>query len=107
MMDNNAVDTDEEFVLVYDAPDQATAELVCATLQASDIQAFVQNPYASPAAGWLPHLAGNMARGVVVRASEADAARAVLAVQEPTEEEVVAQFETDATTIEEAEARVK
>ena len=42
-MDNLNMDTGGALVLVYDAPDQATAELVCATLQSAGMQAFVQN----------------------------------------------------------------
>jgi hypothetical protein len=104
---DSRVDPDEEFVLVYDAPDQATSELVCATLQAEGIRAFVQNQYTGPAAGWLNYLGKSFAQGVVVPASEADAAQAVLAAQEPTEEEILAAFEADGMTIEEAEEQVK
>lgn len=100
-------DTEEAFVLVYDAPDQATSELVCASLQSAGMRAVVQNQYVGPAAGMLPYLGLTDSRGVLVPASQAEAARALLAGQEPTEEELAAEAEADTMTLEEAEARVK
>ena len=106
-MNSLNIDTGEALVLVYDAPDQTTAELVCATLQAAGMRAVVQNQYAGPAAGMLPYLGLAYSRGVLVPASEAEAARALLAAQEPTEEEFEAEVEADTMTLEEAEAHVK
>ncbi len=106
-MDSPNMHVGEALVRVYDAPDQTTAELVCATLQAAGMRAVVQNQYVGPAAGMMPHLGITDSRGVLVPASEADAARALLAAQEPTEEELAAEVEADTMTLEEAEARVK
>ncbi len=100
-------DAPEALVLVFDAPDQGTAELVCATLQSAGMRAMVQNQYLGPAAGMLPHLGIAGGRGVLVPASEADAARALIAAQEPTEEELAAEAEAAAMTLEEAEAQVR
>jgi hypothetical protein len=99
--------TEEALVLVYDAPDQTTSELVCASLQSSGIRAVVQNKYVGGAAGMLNYLGLTDSRGVLVPASEADAARALLADQQPTEDELAAEAEADTMTLEEAEARVK
>ena len=106
-MDNLNRDAGEALVLVYDAPDQTTAELVCATLQAANLRAVVQNQYVGPAAGMLSYLGNTYSRGVLVPASEADTAHALLAAQEPTEEELAAEVEAGTMTLEEAEARVK
>jgi hypothetical protein len=106
-MDHLTMDTGEALVLVYDAPDQTTAELVCATLQAEGMQAVVQNQYVGPAAGMLPYLGLAYSRGVLVPVSEADAALALLAAQELTEEELAAEIEADPMTLAEAEERVK
>lgn len=101
------IGTEEELVLVYDAPDQTTAELVCATLHSAGIRAALQNQYGAPAAGMLSYLGMTGSRGVVVPASEADAARDLLAAQEPTEEELAAEAAADSMTLEEAEAKVR
>jgi hypothetical protein len=106
-MDSLNMNTGEALVLVYDAPDQTTAELVCATLQAAGMQAVVPHRYMGPAAGMLPYLGLTYRRGVLVPASEADASRALLAAQELTEEELAAEVEADTMTLEEAEAHVK
>jgi hypothetical protein len=100
-------DRAQDMVLVYDAPDQATAELVCASLQSAGIGAVVQNQYAGPGAGMMPHLGLSDSRGVLVPTSDADAARSLLAAVEPTEEELAAEADADTTTLEEAEARVR
>ena len=107
MMDNHNIDPSEALVPVYDAPDQGTAELVCATLQAAGIRAVARHQYTGPAAGMLSYLGLTYSRGVLVPASEAEAARALLAAQEPTEEELAAEVEADTMTLEEAEAHVK
>ena len=106
-MSNLNSNTEEAFVLVYDAPDQATSELVCASLQSAGIRAVVQSKYVGGAAGMLPYLGLADSRGVLVPASEADAARVLLADQQPTEDELAAEAEADTMTLEEAEARVK
>lgn len=106
-MDSLDSDTMEAFVLVYDAPDQVTSEVVCATLQAAGIHAIVQNQHAGPAAGMLPYLGLGFHRGVLVPASEINAARVLLAAQELTEEELAAEMEADTMSLEEAEERVK
>ncbi len=46
-------------------------------------------------------------RDVLVPISQADAARTLLAAQEPPEEELAAEADADTMTLEEAEARVK
>ncbi len=107
LMDNHNVDSRDPLILVYDAPNQVTAELVCATLQASGLQAVVQNQYTGPAAGWLTYLSNTNSRGVLVPTSEADAARMVLDARQPTDEELAAEIDADPLTIEEAEAQVK
>jgi hypothetical protein len=107
MTQNDPGHPEEQYALVYDAPDQATAEMVCATLLAQGLRAVVQNEHRGPAAGWLNYLGTSYGRGVLVPVSEADAAQAILAAQEPTEEEIIEAMEADGTTIEEAEARVK
>ena len=99
--------TEKTLVLVYDAPDQATSELVCASLQSAGMRAVVQNQYVGGAAGLLPYLGLSDGRGVLVPASEAWAARVLLAAQQPTEEELADEAEADTMTLEEAEARVK
>ena len=53
IMDSLNSNTVEAFVLVYDAPDQVTSELVCASLQPAGIRAVVQNRYVGGAAGML------------------------------------------------------
>jgi hypothetical protein len=95
-----------EHVLIFDAPNQTTAELVCATLQAAGLHAVLLNERAAAASGWLNYLM-TWGLGVLVPASEAEAARAVLKEREPTEEEILADMEADGTSIEEAEARVR
>lgn len=94
-------------VLVFDAPDQATAELVCATLQAAGIHAVLQNQHSGPASGWLNYLGANYGRGVLVPHSQADAARSLLVEQAPTEEEIAAAAAADTTTTEEAEENLR
>ena len=106
-MQNLDPDIHENLVRIYDAPDQTTAEIVCATLQSAGIPAVVQNHYRGWAAGMLPHLALADSRGVLVAPSDAAAARELLAGQEPTEEELAAEAEADPTSLEEAEAQVK
>ena len=63
--------------------------------------------YGSPAAGWLNYVAPNHSKWVGVPASEVEAAQAILAEQEPSEKELLAEMEMDEMTLEEAEARVK
>lgn len=106
-MGNLHADAEEELVLVFDAPNQVTAELVCSTLQAGGIRAVLRNPYAAPAAGWMTYLVIRCSPGVLVPACEADAARSLLAAQEPTEEELSAEVEANTMTLEEAEDQVK
>ncbi|HLK56074.1 MAG TPA: DUF2007 domain-containing protein [Chthonomonadaceae bacterium] len=101
------IDINEELVLVYDAPTQGQAELVCASLQSAGIRAVVQNQYVGPAAGMLPYLGLSDSRGVLVPASEVETARLLLAAQQPTEEELAEEAEADPLTLEEAEARLK
>jgi hypothetical protein len=103
----NAPGPAEEFVLIYDAPTQTASELVCAALQAAGIRAVVQNEHRGPAAGWLNHLGNSYNRGVLVPTAEAEAARAVLEAQAPSDEEIGAALELEATSTEEAEARVR
>ena len=105
-MDTLIPDSDEDYVIAYEAPNPVTAELVCATLRAEGLRAILQHMYPAPAAGWLNYL-GKYGQGVLVPASEAEAARIVLAAQEPTEEELVEEFESQLNTIEEAETRVR
>jgi hypothetical protein len=97
----------EDLVRVYDAPDQTTAEIVCATLQAAGIHAVLQNESRGPASGFLHHLALADARGVLVARADLAAATSVLQAQELTEEELAAEVDADSTSLEEAEARVR
>jgi Putative prokaryotic signal transducing protein len=97
----------EDLVLIFDAPDQTTAEVVCATLQAAGIHAILQNENQGPASGMLPYMGLADARGVLVAREDAEAATALLQAQEPTEEELTAEVDADPTSLEEAEARVK
>ncbi len=100
-------DIEEAMVLVYDAPDQTTAEVVCATLQSAGIGAVLQHQYYGPATGMLTFFIPTTNHGVLAPASQAEAAREVMAAREPTDAELEAEFEADTTTIEEAEGRVK
>ncbi len=97
----------EELVLIYDAPDQTTAEVVCAALQAAGIHAVLQTESRGPALGLLHYLGMFDHRGVLVAAADAPAARALLKEEALTEEELAAAVDADPTTLEEAEARVK
>ena len=99
--------TPEEMVMVYDAPDQESAAIVCATLQAAGIEAILQHQNVGPASGLMPYLGLAWGRGVAVPASQVEAAQALLQSQEPTEAELIAEEEADPLTLEEAEARVK
>lgn len=101
------IETLKSLVLAYDAPDQTTAEVVCASLQAAGITAFVQNESRGPASGMLPYLGQTAARGVLVPEQELAAALALLETQTPTEEELIALMEADETSLAEAEARVR
>ena len=106
-MDNLNIDTDGALVMVYQAPDQTTAELVAATLQSAGIRAVTQYKYSGAAAGMMRSILNAPNRGVMVPASEADAARVVLEAQPPTEEELAAEAEADPMTLEDAEANVR
>lgn len=97
----------EEMVLIYDAPDQSTAELVCATLEAAGIAAVVAHTTMGPAVGVLPYLGLGWSRSVSVPLSQVEAARAVLQADMPSEAELIAEQEADPLTLEEAEARVR
>jgi hypothetical protein len=97
----------EEMVLIYEAPDQTTAELVCATLEASGLSAVVAHTTEGPASGLLPYLGLGWSRSVSVPASQVEAARAVLQANPPPEAELIAEEEADPVTLEEAEARVR
>ncbi len=96
-----------ELVLIYDAPDQTTAEIVCATLHAAGIQAVIQSQYRAPAAGLMTYLGQSEPRGVLVAASDVLPARTILEAPSPTEEELTAEQEANPLTLAEAEARVK
>jgi hypothetical protein len=96
-----------DLVLIYDAPDQTTAEIVCATLQAAGIEAVVQHQHRGPASGMLPYLGLADSRGVLVSESDEGAAHALLQALEPTEEELAAEAEDDETTLEQAEAAAR
>lgn len=106
-MKNHNYGLSDNLVLVYDAPDQTTAEIVCATLNAAGIQAHVQNTNRGPASGALPHLGLAAPRGVLVAPGDASAARALLEAQTPTDDELAAEAEADPVSLEEAEARVR
>ena len=103
----DGLESSADVVAVYDAPDETTAQVVCATLQAAGIPARIKNERRGDVAGFLPYLALAVGYGVVVAASDADAARAILLEQEPTEEELAAEVDADETSLEEAEARVR
>lgn len=97
----------DEMVLIYDAPDQTTAEIVCATLHAAGIHAAIQSQYRAPAAGMMTYLGQSEPRGVLVATSDVPAARTILEAPSPTEQELTAEQEANPMTLEEAEARVK
>lgn len=104
---SNPSDRADELVMVYDAPTQTISEMVCATLQAAGVRAVVENEYRGPAAGWLNYLGNDYGRGVLVPASELELAKAVLDAQSPSEDEILTALQTDAVSIEEAEANVR
>jgi hypothetical protein len=97
----------ENYVLIANAPDQQTAELIAATLDAAGIPTLLQHDALGPAEGMLPHLGLAWNRGVAVPAEREQEARALLQSLEPTEAELIAEEEADPTTLEEAEARVR
>jgi len=102
-----ATNLPEEMVLIYDAPDQTTAELVCATLEASGITAVVAHTTEGQASGILPYLGLGWSRSVSVPASQVEEAHAVLQANMLPEAELIAEEEADPMTLEEAEARVR
>ncbi len=97
----------EEMVLVYDAPDQVTAEVICATLEAAGITAVIPHTTIGPGSGLLPHLGLAWSRSVTVPASQVEAAQAILQAHFPSDAELTAEEEADSLTLEEAEARVR
>jgi len=97
----------EEMVSIYDAPDQFTAELICATLEAAGIEATIPHLTIGPASGLFPHLGLGWSREVSVPASQVEAARAVLQAELPPEAELIAEQEVDTLTLEEAEERIR
>ena len=97
----------EDLVLVYNAPDQTTAELVVATLEAAGIPAVLQHDTLGPGAGLMPYLGVAWNRGVAVPAAYEQEALAILQAAPPTEEELIAEELEDPVTLEEAEAAVR
>lgn len=97
-----------EPILIFDAPTEEEAEVVRATLEAAGIHAFLQNPNPSAGAGMLAETVGDTwSNGVFVAASDVEAARAILNAPPPSDAELTAEEESDPTTLEEAEARIK
>ena len=92
---------------IANAPDQQTAEMIVATLEAAGIPALLQHDTIGPAEGLLPHLGLAWNRGVAVPADREQEALALLQSIEASEDELVAEEEDDPTTLEEAEARVR
>lgn|GEM_PF-1880763 len=98
----------EEPVLVFDAPTGEEAEVVRATLEAAGIPAILGSPTVNPVVGALdPMVDTEWTHGVFVSPSNLEAARAILNAASPTEEELAAEEEEDPTTLAEAEARIK
>ena len=96
-----------DYVLVMDAPDFETAEIVCATLAAEGIHAVMQHSTPNPGSNLLPALGNTYSRAVYVAPSNAEAALALLAASAPSEEELAAEQAADPTTLEEAENNVR
>lgn len=103
----------ENTVLVANAPDQQTAEIIVATLEAAGIPAFFLHDdtgavfMIGPAEGMLPPYGLNWNLDIAVPADREQEALALLQAAGPTEEELIAEEEADPTTLEEAERRVR
>jgi hypothetical protein len=93
-MDTPNIGPDEELALVFDAPNHTTAQLVCSSLRAAGLRSVLLNEHSSPAAGWLNYLGNAYSHGVLVPASEVEAARSILD-EERTEEEITAAVDTE------------
>jgi hypothetical protein len=97
----------QEPVLVYDAPTGEEAEVVRATLEASGIPAILGSATVNSVVGALdPLVDTEWTHGVFVSPSNLEAARAILNAASPSEEELAAEEEADPTTLAEAEARI-
>lgn len=105
MSDINQVEDD--LILVYDAPDLQSGEIVRATLEAAGIHAVIQNARLGPGDGEMTFLGMAWGHSVYVASADVEAAREVLNTPQMSEEELAAQEEADPMTLEEAEARVK
>lgn len=97
----------EDLVLVHSAPNDESARIVKAALEAAGILAWLQHPDGLPGAGLLPHLAVGWSYGVLVHQNDKERADEVLVGSMPTEEELIAEEEADPTSLEEAEKRLK
>jgi hypothetical protein len=97
----------DNYVFVANAPDQQTAEMIVATLEAAGIEAILQHESIGPAEGLMPYLGLDWNRGVAVPVEQEAEARAILEASAPTEEELIAEEAEDPVTLEEAEARVR
>lgn len=98
---------DTVWVLVFDAPDQSTAEAVCASLQAEGLRAVLQSRHAFRAAGWLTSMGCVTDLGVLVPHDEVAGAQEFLAAMRLDESEIEAAMLADGITTEEAEAQVR
>lgn len=97
----------DNLVLVHSAPDDESARIVQAALEAAGVPAWLQHPEGAPASGTMPYLAVGWSYGVLVAAGDEAEARTILANAMPTEEELIAEEEADPTTLAEAEARIR
>ena len=112
--DENPVDLDpglkaipSDYVMLIDPPDFETSEILLATLAASGIHGVMENPVPSPADNTFPPLGISWSHAIWVSPDDFEAAQAVLAESQPTEEDLAAEQAADPTTLSEAERDVK
>lgn len=95
-------------VLVFDAPTVEEAEVVCATLNAAGVPAFLDHVIANPVVGAVDSaLGGTWRRGVYVAPSNVEAARSILTTPPPTDDELAEAAQADGTTLQEAERHAR
>ncbi len=95
-------------VLIFKAATNEEAEVVRATLEAAGIAATLQGNVINPYFGAMDApMRDAAAMGIFVVPSQVEAARAVLTMPPPTEEELAAEEEADPKTLEQAEAEVR
>ncbi len=95
-------------VLIFNAASNEEAEVVRATLEAAGIAATTQGMVINPYFGAMDApMRDAAAMGIYVPPSQVEAAKAVLTMPPPTEEELAAEEEADPKTLEQAEAEVR